>query len=218
VQDEEYRYYIHLASVPAGAPVHVYQYNNWSTINDVPDLPSMYFSIKGSKEGEAEPAYNIYRDGGLIATVVTETSYTDEEFDAYQEHTWTVKMVCETGGESNPASITKEACDYQGIDDIPLGAFTVHPNPTTGDLRITSCDLRFTSYDLRFTSCDLRIVDVEIFDVIGQLQKSEIVNRKSEIVNRKSEIVMDISHLPSGMYFVKILTASGEVVKKVIKQ
>ncbi|MDR2970724.1 MAG: T9SS type A sorting domain-containing protein [Bacteroidales bacterium] len=29
---------------------------------------------------------------------------------------------------------------------------------------------------------------------------------------------MNISHLPAGLYFVKIITEQGEVVKKVVKQ
>ena len=278
--ETDHSYYIFLCSVPAGAPVHLYQYYNWGTIDELPDLPSMYFSIKGTKEGEAEPVYNIYRDGGLIATLATETSYIDEEFDANLEHTWIVKMVCETGGESNPTSITKESCipqppppclpvtdpkvtfaekiavifwtaveeaieykvsrdnntttwpaspyietfgfeygkeylwtivtvcengesdpvevkatyGYQGIDDIPLGTFIVHPNPTTGELKIDNGQWT--------------INNVEVFDVYGKKLSfnQNIISSTHHLIN--------ISHLAAGLYFLRVNGQTIKVVKE----
>jgi hypothetical protein len=42
---------------------------------------------------------------------------------------------------------------------------------------------------------------------------SQISNLKSQISNQ-----IDISHLPAGIYFVKIRTETGEEIKKVVKQ
>ena len=78
-----------------------------------------------------------------------------------------------------------------------LKNITIHPNPTTGKLKIENGELK--------------IENVEIFDVYGR-------KLQSKIVNLQSKIVIDIAHLTAGIYFVKISTDVGEVVKKVVKQ
>jgi len=84
-----------------------------------------------------------------------------------------------------------------GINVFKENAITIYPNPTTGELKIENGELK--------------IENVEIFDIYGR-------KLKSKIVNLKSKIVIDISHLHSGIYFVKITTEAGEVVRKVVKQ
>jgi hypothetical protein len=72
--------------------------------------------LSGTKEGEVTGnLYNVYRDGVYVANVVNETSFTDEDFDIYNTHTWAVTVDCETGGESNPVSKTLEACACQPV-------------------------------------------------------------------------------------------------------
>ena len=84
-----------------------------------------------------------------------------------------------------------------GLGNLQKEIISIFPNPTTGELRIENGELRIRS--------------VEVFDVYGR-------KLQSKIVNLKSEIVLDISHLNSGIYFVKISTEQGEIVKKIIKQ
>jgi len=74
----------------------------------------------------------------------------------------------------------------------------VYPNPTAGDLS-------FTSYNLQVSSID-------IFDNTGKKLSShhQITSSSNHLIN--------ISHLPSGIYFAIINTDEGIVVKKVIKQ
>jgi hypothetical protein len=50
---------------------------------------------------------------------------------------------------------------------------------------------------------------VEVFDISGR----RILHSPLSILNS-----IDISHLPAGLYFVKIITESGEVVRKVVKE
>jgi len=78
---------------------------------------------------------------------------------------------------------------YYGYDN-PI---TVFPTPTTGELQIISYELR--------------IINVEVFDIYGRNKKAE-----SRMQNE-----IDISGLSAGIYFVKITTEQGEVVKKVVK-
>ena len=80
-----------------------------------------------------------------------------------------------------------------GLDNISL-----HPNPTTGELQVTSYELQ--------------INNVEIFDIYGKKLSSH------RLITSSSHHKIDISHLKSGIYFVKISTEAGEVVKKVVKQ
>jgi hypothetical protein len=79
------------------------------------------------------------------------------------------------------------------IDGERSNSVTLYPNPTTGELQITNYELR--------------IEGIEVFDVYGRKQKAE---------SRKQNVV-DISHLPAGIYFVKIATETGIQTKKIIK-
>jgi M6 family metalloprotease-like protein len=72
----------------------------------------------------------------------------------------------------------------------------IYPNPTTGELRITSDKLQ--------------IMDVDIFDVYGKkLSSYHQIPSSSHLIN--------ISHLSPGIYFVKIKTETGTVTQKIIK-
>ena len=81
------------------------------------------------------PLYNIYRDGTLIESNVTTTSYTDEEFNNLVGHTWFVKIVCSTEGEAY-ADVTKGACNsitaVTNIIDLPTTATIGTPLTLTG--------------------------------------------------------------------------------------
>ena len=85
------------------------------------------------------------------------------------------------------------ACEKSALENI-----TIYPNPTTGELQVTSYELQVTN--------------VEIFDVYGRKLSSH------HLITLSSHRKIDISHLNSGIYFVKISTVAGEVIKKIIKQ
>jgi hypothetical protein len=81
------------------------------------------------------------------------------------------------------------------IEDIQSEkSIGIYPNPTTGELQVTSYELQVTS--------------IEVFDVYGRKQKAE----------SRRQNVLDISHLQAGIYFVKISTEQGEIIKKIVKQ
>jgi hypothetical protein len=81
--------------------------------------------------------------------------------------------------------------------DVLENSINIHPNPTTGELTIDNGQLT--------------IENIEIFDIYGR----KLSSLTSHPAPRTS---LNISHLPAGMYFVKISTDEGMVVKKVIKQ
>jgi len=84
-----------------------------------------------------------------------------------------------------------------GIESIDGKEIKVYPNPTTGELTIENGPLTITG--------------LEIFDVNGKKQFS-IFNSQFSIEK------VDISHLPAGVYLVKLFTEQGEIVKKIVKQ
>jgi hypothetical protein len=82
-----------------------------------------------------------------------------------------------------------------GIETVETPTIKIYPNPTSRELRIESGESK--------------IENVVIYDVFGKIQR---------IDNWKTENIIDISHLPAGVYFVKISTEAGEVTRKVLKE
>ena len=76
----------------------------------------------------------------------------------------------------------------------------VYPNPTTGDLRISSYELG--------------IQEVKIFDIYGKELLSLIYPISPEVCAEAATSVIDISHLSNGIYFLRV---KNEVVK-IVKQ
>jgi hypothetical protein len=81
------------------------------------------------------------------------------------------------------------------VETLHATSLQVYPNPTTGELQITNDELG--------------INNVEIFDIFGR--------KLNHLITSSSNHLINISHLPSGVYIVKIGTEAGEVVRKVIK-
>jgi hypothetical protein len=132
---------------------------------------------------------NIYRDSNHLISL-EENTYDDLDVEFDVEYCYTVTTNC-GGGESAPSN---EVCEMKvGINELQ-NQVNIYPNPTTGELKVTSNGLRITS--------------VEIFDVLGRKQKAE----------SKKENEIDISHLPDGVYFVKITIEQETVIKKIVKQ
>jgi len=84
-----------------------------------------------------------------------------------------------------------------GITENSILQIEVYPNPTTGKLKIENGELK--------------IENVEIFDIYGK----NLTPHTSYLSPHTS---LDISNFPAGIYFIKIQTSVGEVVKKVVKQ
>jgi len=73
------------------------------------------------------------------------------------------------------------------------------PNPTTGELQVTSYELQVT--------------EVEVYDVYGRKQNIQFHSYGLTVLRSYG-----LSNLPAGIYFVKIFTEKGEIVKKIVKQ
>ena len=95
--------------------------------------------------------------------------------------------------------LTKDYNNDVGIKEAePIETIAIYPNPATGELRVKSYELRVES--------------VEVFDIYGRVQKAESRKQKTE-----GEVVLDISGLSGGLYFVRLTTEKGVVVRKIVK-
>jgi hypothetical protein len=73
--------------------------------------------------------YKVYRDAILLtAEAITATTYTDEDFDKTEEHTWSVETVCETTS-SNDVKMSKPRCNI-GIAENQ-SEVVIFPNPAS---------------------------------------------------------------------------------------
>ena len=143
--------------------------------------------------------YYVYRDSvRIFEQPITANEFIDTFTRDLKEYCYNVTAVYNEF-ESN---FSNESCAEISINSITeySSNFKIYPNPAKDELSIVCNKLQVTSYKLQ----------IEIFDVNGRQQKAESRKQKAE-----SEIVLDISHLPAGVYFIKI---SDDVVGKFIKE
>ena len=86
--------------------------------------------------------------------------------------------------------------DITGINDNYIANVNVYPNPVNDRLYIET---------------STQIQSIEIYDIYGRIQNL----RNSETQKLRNSI--DVSDLNSGIYFVKIKTEEGNIVKRIVK-
>jgi len=153
-------------------------------------------------------SYNIYRASGntldsleMIGSMpASNTSYSD--FFAPEGYVYYMIeiMLNEACDVSKSVSSIKSNIATNnpnvGIASATLSnLIQVYPNPTTGQLTINNYELR------------IKREDIELFDIMGRKQ-TIIINCQLSIVNS-----IDISHLPSGMYFLRVGNETVKVIK-----
>jgi hypothetical protein len=99
--------------------------------------------------------------------------------------------------EQNEVPTSASSAYIKSLENI-----TLMPNPTTGELRVTSYELQVTG--------------IEVYDIygrkVGQPQLLSVVEAQAD------GMAFNISHLPPSIYFVLIVTKQGSILKKLIKQ
>jgi len=83
-----------------------------------------------------------------------------------------------------------------GVSENKISDIMIYPNPTIGQFTITNLQLP--------------IENIEIFDIYGRFVRAYPCSRPETTIN--------ISHLSTGMYFIKIRTDAGEIVRKIVKE
>jgi hypothetical protein len=84
--------------------------------------------------------------------------------------------------------------DDDAIEEINT-TFIIYPNPVNDRLYIETQTLTQI---------------VEVYDIFGRLQQQSAVSGQQSAI--------DVSDLNSGIYFVKVMTENGEIVKKFVKE
>ena len=91
-------------------------------------------------------------------------------------------------------------CFYTSLDDIPNPdkGFKVYPNPVLGELFIQANSNTTEAYTL------------EMYSAKGELVKTECLESRSNLHR------IDVSSLRNGIYILRLISASGKYVEKVI--
>jgi hypothetical protein len=138
-------------------------------------------------------AYWVYRDEVKV-TQTTDTQFLDA-LETTGEYCYKIKAIYE-----------EEQSDFsnQSCAEIPIifgtkeynTLFNIYPNPAKDELIIDILDMRYET------------CDIVIYDVFGR-------NVLSHTAHLTPHTVLEISHLPAGIYFVKI---ANEVAGKFVKE
>jgi hypothetical protein len=165
-------------------------------------IPSS-MKIGSTTAGADGTAYYIYLPGGIITSAtlagIYYPDYTPTQRVGIVPHYYvypTIQGIREGRDEVMEFALN---CAFVGVADIAKKEeMKIYPNPTTGEFRVTSSELRVTG--------------VEVFEVFGRKVQTEGKKEKNE-----REIVMNISHLPLGIYIVKVITNESIITQKIIK-
>jgi uncharacterized repeat protein (TIGR01451 family) len=97
-----------------------------------------------------------------------------------------------------PVETDPENTVFQSLNnpDVPLDeSISVYPNPTRGNVAI---------------NCNNNIKSVQLFDVQGRILQTNLVN--------ENQTTIDVSSQANGVYFLKIISDKGMMVKKIVRE
>ena len=135
----------------------------------------------------AAEAYNVYCNGELIASNVTETSYT-----VSSETSAAVYYITGVQGEVESSPSNKVYWGSYGVEDIADNAMTIFPNPANETATVTAPGLS----------------SVVLYNALGQeVLKATATNG---ICN------LNLSGLQKGFYLIKAETSLGNSIQKLI--
>ena len=121
--------------------------------------------------------------------------YTVTGLEPDTEYCFTVTALNEVG-ESDKSTQVCEKTLGDGVDEL-AASFNIYPNPVENEL---------------FIATEVNVEEVAIYDVYGRQTMRQQVNETT------SQHVVNVAALNSGIYFVKIVTNEGEVVKRFVKK
>lgn len=141
---------------------------------------------------EDAKSYFVYRDSEEIANIIG-TTYTDENLKADTEYCYVVTAM----GVDEESDASDEVCattSGEGIEEL-VSSFVIYPNPVETEL---------------FLATEYEVESIGVYDIYGRqtsvLQSTEFVNS------------VNVANLEAGVYFVKIVTSEGEIVKRFVKK
>lgn len=130
--------------------------------------------------------YNIYRDGVMIGTSTT-LSYTNTGVpNGFYEYYLRAVYYFGESGNSDPAYV------LVGIEELSAGGFEIFPNPASDKVTVKSTT---------------EIKNIHVFNNSGQLVLDKEVNALQFEIN--------VAQYESGIYFIKLETGDGAILRKI---
>ncbi|MCL2042192.1 MAG: T9SS type A sorting domain-containing protein [Bacteroidales bacterium] len=169
----------------------------------------VYISEPYGSYAESFPAFMTDREPGVFYVIKCDGV---EDFDPWGSHLRICVEHYTDYGETLAGiychDVTKDYVNDVGIAEMgEVDCVVVYPNPTGGILSVETHNY-----------ASLR--NIEIFDIFGRNVLSVPVEThgRASLQQQQSTTIIDMSHLPSGMYFVRVATETGTVVRKVVKR
>ena len=138
-------------------------------------------------------SYNVYRNNAFVKNV-TATNYTDEGLEYDTEYCYTVTSVLEDQESEHTEAVCVKTLG-ESLTELE-SSFLLYPNPAN---------------DRLFIVTEVEIEEVIVYDIYGRHQVTETPSHQDMTS-------VNVSNLNAGIYFVKINTNQGEVIKRFIKQ
>jgi hypothetical protein len=212
----EYEYYVvtcYNTGCVSGSSNHIIEIIEEETCEPINDLTaekinnhSILLTWTKPEESLEVEGYNVFRnDIPLTTTLITATSYLDEnlpvgEYEYYVTAHYTDDWVSD---ESNHVKETI-TLGIEAPPSPPKGRdVRVYPNPTDGVLNLIQDPV---------SSSKFKVTGIEIFDIMGRKHEGEKFPSFGGVRGG-----FDISHLPAGIYFLRIVTDNGVIIQKIIK-
>lgn len=108
-------------------------------------------------------------------------------------HTYYGVLVSSNGCRSVAVAVTINL--YLGLNDLDIASLKIYPNPTSDSITVSYSEA---------------IDSVEVYSMLGQ----KVLDKKGA----NTEISLDLSHLSSGTYIIKVLVGQNSQLVKVVKK
>ena len=175
----------------------------------VPDAPviNVYAENSGLVVIEWEAVetaifYYVYHKGNLVGDGQVMGTEVEILVNPETEYCFTVTAV-NTVGESEHSNEACATTPAEGEDpinpdsniEVAENDFVIYPNPVNDRLYIET---------------ETEVKEVVVYDIFGRRQELSAVSCQQSVIN--------VANLNSGIYFVKVVTENGEVVKRFVKK
>ena len=143
---------------------------------------------------ENAESYNIYRNNTLIENI-DRVNYIDEGLEPNTEYCYTVTAVLKDIESGHSNEVCVKTLPSEGIEE-QTSSLLLYPNPAN---------------DRLYIEAEAEIEEAVVYSITG------VIVSQQSTVNGQQSLSIDASNLNAGIYFIKINTKQGNIVKRFIK-